>query len=145
MATERDHVDPFAARVDAPYWAGLGAGELRIQRCTGCRRWCWPADWRCPGCGSYDFDWPTVAPVGTVYSWVRSRLPFVAAYADLVPYVDVLVELPGAAGARVLGLLTGSEERLRIGAVVHGTFRAASERTIGLPVLTWALAEGEQS
>lgn len=142
MATERDHVEPFEQRVDAPYWAALGEGQLRIQRCQRCRRWCWPADWRCPGCGSYDFDWPAVDPVGTVYSWVRSQLPFVAAYADLVPYVDVLVELPGAGGARLLGLLTGPEEGLAIGAGVRGTFQPASERTIGLPVLTWAL-DGE--
>jgi len=144
MATERDQVHPFEARVDAPYWAALGEGQLRIQRCVRCLRWCWPADWRCPGCGSYDLGWPEVEPVGTVYSWVRSHLPFVAAYADLVPYVDVLVELPGAGGARLLGLLTGPEDALAIGAPVRGSFQPPADRTIGLPVLTWALDRGDE-
>jgi uncharacterized OB-fold protein len=139
MANERDEVHPFEERVDHPYWAGLGRGELRIQRCTSCKAWKWPADWRCPDCGSYDLDWEVVDPTGRVYSWIRTHLPFVPGFADLVPYVTVLVELPQAGGARILGHLTGSEEGVRIGAPLTGTFVPASPRTTGLPVLTWAL------
>ncbi|MFR9805311.1 Zn-ribbon domain-containing OB-fold protein [Pseudonocardia sp. RS010] len=141
MANERDEVHPFSDRVDHPYWEGLGAGELRIQRCAGCRRWSWPADWRCPACGGYDMTWEQVEPVGRVYSWIRTHLSFVPAYAELVPYVNVLVELPQAGGARIMGLLTGTEEGLRIGAQLAGSFRPASPRTADLPVLTWSLAE----
>ena len=140
MTSERDHVEPFASRVDAPYWEGLAVHELRIQRCSPCHAWCWPADWRCPACGSYDLGWEAVAPRGTVYSWTRTHLPFVAAYADLVPYVTVLVELPQAGGARIMGLFTTGAEAVRIGAPVTGTFRSASPRTIDLPVLTWSAA-----
>src|SRR5690348_16328737 len=86
MANERDEVHPFSDRVDHPYWEGLVAGELRIQRCAACGRWSWPADWRCPSCGGYDMVWEQVEPVGHVYSWIRTHLPFVPAYADLVPY-----------------------------------------------------------
>jgi len=141
MASERDQVHPFSARVDAPYWDGLGDGVLRIQRCEGCRAWRWPADWRCADCGGYELGWEEVEPSGIVYSWIRTRQPFVAAYADLVPYVNVLVELPHAGGARLMGLLTGPTEDVEIGRRVTGTFRPASPRTIDLPVLTWNLEE----
>lgn len=141
MVTERDAAQPFESRVDHPYWSGLARGELLIQRCVDCRRWSWPADWRCGACGGYDFAWEEVEPVGTVYSWIRTHLPFVAAYADLVPYVNVLVELPGAGGARLMGLLRGPETGLGIGETVTGSFEAPSPRTCGVAVLTWSLSE----
>jgi uncharacterized OB-fold protein len=140
MASERDQVHPFSGRVDYPYWEALAAGELRIQRCRSCARWCWPADWRCPACGSYEHAWEGVEPVGTIYSWIRTHLPFVPAYADLLPYVNVLVELEQAGGARLMGLLTGTEDGLAIGARVAGSFQPPSSRTLDLPVLTWRLA-----
>jgi uncharacterized protein len=139
VSHERDHVDPFTGRVDFPYWDGLARGELRIQRCEQCRAWRWPAEWRCPGCGSYELGWEQVEPTGIVYSWVRTHMPFVATYADLVPYVNVLVELQQAGGARLMGLLTGDEDGIRIGAPVTGTFQSASPRTLDLAVLTWSL------
>jgi uncharacterized protein len=139
MANERDEVHPFSERVDFPYWDGLGAGELRIQRCSACERWCWPADWRCPACGGYEFRWEPVEPVGRVYSWIRSHLPFVPAFADLVPYVNVLVELPHAGNARIMGLLVGDDDGIRVGAPVRGAFERASERTADLPVVVWSL------
>ncbi|SHH05057.1 Uncharacterized OB-fold protein, contains Zn-ribbon domain [Jatrophihabitans endophyticus] len=144
MATERDQVDPFDQRVDFPFWDGLGRGELRVQRCVACRAWRWPADWRCPECGSYDLGWEVVEATGTVYSWTRTRQAFVPAFADLVPYVNVLVELPQAGGARLLGLLVGNadERDVRIGASVIGHVAAPSERTLDLPALQWTLAGG---
>jgi uncharacterized protein len=139
MANERDEVHPFNGRADFPYWEGLGRGELLLQRCTGCARWSWPADWRCPQCGSYELGWEEVEPRGVVYSWIRTHLPFVAAYADLVPYVNVLVELPHAGGARLMGLLTGPEDGIDVGAEVTGAFQPPTTRTLDLPVLTWSL------
>jgi uncharacterized protein len=143
MANERDQVHPFTERVDYPYWEGLGAGRLLIQRCLACREWHWPADWRCPGCGSYDLGWDEVDPRGTVYSWIRTRQALVPRFEDLVPYVNVLVSLPQAGGARLMGLLTGRTDGVRIGAPVVGRFEAASPRTIDLPVVVWSL-DGEQ-
>lgn len=141
MANERDEVHPFSERVDFPYWDGLGAGELRIQRCSKCEHWCWPADWRCPACGSYEFRWDRVEPTGRVYSWIRTHLPFVPGFADLVPYVNVLVELPQAGNARIMGRLTGDEDGIRIGAPLTGTFEPGSDRTANLPVLVWSLGD----
>ncbi|MET0954056.1 MAG: OB-fold domain-containing protein [Aeromicrobium sp.] len=141
MASERDQVHPFSARVDAPYWDGLAEGELRIQRCDGCRQWSWPADWRCGRCGSYDFVWEAVEPRGTVYSWIRTRQALVPAFADLVPYVNVLVELEGLGGARIMGLLTGDTDDVTTGRRVTGTFQPPSPRTLDLAVLTWTLAD----
>lgn len=139
MTAERNAATEFSHRVDHPYWSGLADGVLRVQRCTRCEAWQWPADWRCPRCGSYDFAWPEVEPRGRVYSWIRTHYPFVPGYAALVPYVTVLVELPQAGGARMMGLLLGSDgvANARIGDELVGEFEAASPDTLDLPVLRW--------
>jgi uncharacterized OB-fold protein len=91
-------------------------------------------------------EWKTVDAGGIVYSWCRTHYPFAAQYADLIPYVNVLVELPAAGHRRVLGLLLGEADGLRIGAAVRPVIEQASERSHGLPALRWRLAaEGEVS
>lgn len=138
MAKDRNHHADFGSRVDAPYWAGLERGELRVQRCAGCAQWIWPAEWRCGVCGSFESEWPEVAPVGRVYTWTRTHYPFVPGYE--VPYVHVLVALNEAGGRRLLGVLTGSDDGLRIGAEVAGHVEPASELTRNLPALRWRLS-----
>jgi hypothetical protein len=137
MTVERNAATEFSQRVDHPYWAGLADGVLRVQRCARCAAWQWPADWRCPTCGSYEFEWPRVEPQGRIYSWTRTHYPFVPGYADLLPYVTVLVELPQAGGARLLGLLRDSATDPRIGEEVLGEFEPARPETVDLPVVRW--------
>jgi uncharacterized OB-fold protein len=138
MAKDRNFNAEFSARVDAPYWAGLERGELCIQRCAGCAKWMWPAEWRCGECGSFESEWPAVEPVGEVYTWTRTHYPFVPDFP--VPYVHVLVALSRAGGRRLLGVLTGPEDGLRIGAPVQGYIEQASAATRGLPALRWRLS-----
>jgi uncharacterized protein len=140
MTHDRDASARPEDRVDAPFWKGLLSGELHIQRCRDCARWNWPADWRCPKCGSYVFEWPIVPARGHVYSWIRTHYPFVEAYADLIPYVNVLVELDGAEGCRLIGLLVGDSSTVAIGTTVEGTFELPSRRTADLPALRWSIA-----
>jgi uncharacterized protein len=80
-----------------------------------------------------------------VYTWVKTHHEFMPAYKDLIPYVTVLAELPQAGGSRVIGLLVGSEEGLKIGAPVFGVFEAPSERTQGLHAIRWQLTDSASS
>lgn len=139
MSAHRDSSIDFESRVDAPHWNGLAKGDVRIQRCTNCHEWHWPADWRCWRCGSFVLGWESLAPVGTVYTWTRTFYEFVPAYKDLIPYVNVLVELPLAGNRRMLGLLIDGEEGLKIGARVEGIIEEPSDRSAGLYVLRWKL------
>jgi uncharacterized OB-fold protein len=141
MTVHRDASVDFDSRVDAPHWHGLAAGEVRIQRCPRCKEWHWPADWRCWRCGSFELGWEAVEPVGRVFSWERTHYPFSPAYADLIPYVNVLVELSKAGNRRLIGLLVGSEDGIRIAAPVEGFIEEPSERSMNLHVLRWRLAK----
>lgn len=129
-------------RADAPYWRGLAEGELRLPQCGACQTWIWPAQTRCKHCGAYDVRWRRVEPEAEVFSWTRTHLPFMPAFADLVPYVTVLAALPKAGGIRLLGRFTGDFTKLSIGARLKGTFVAPSQRTMNLGVITWDLASG---
>ncbi|MDQ1517631.1 MAG: uncharacterized protein QOE80_3461 [Actinomycetota bacterium] len=126
---------------DGLYWDALEAGEFRLPRCAGCGRWTWPAHWRCGECGSWDFDWTALQPKGVVYSWTRTWYAFdrTRERAGDVPYVVVLVEIDGADGARVMGVLAGDEAALKIGAPVAGTILAPSQKAKGYPSIVWSV------
>jgi len=131
---------PAPDGLDTPYWAGLLAGELRLQRCTECRTWIWGPQWLCPQCHTFEPGWESVQPVGTVYSWSRSWYPFISELPVALPYVTVLVELPQAGNRRVLGILSEPEPakaRVRIGDRVTGRFELDEGAT--WPLLRWTL------
>lgn len=126
---------------DEEYWNGLAEGDFRLPRCARCERWTWPAHFRCGECGSWKFEWIKLEPEGTVYTWTRVHYVFedVRSRAGQAPYVTVVAEIPAAAGARVMGVLKGPEEGLRIGAQVKGVIEPASELSWGYPTICWTL------
>ena len=126
---------------DAPFWDALDRGEFKISQCADCKTWIWPAHFRCGACGSWNIVWTDVAPQGTLYSWTRTHYVTAAIKERALdlPFVVVLVELPGAGGIRIDGVLAGSEEGLRIGALVYGVIAPASEKSKGYTSMTWAL------
>lgn len=127
---------PAEDGLDQPYWDGLVAGELRLQRCGNCQEWIWGPQWICGACHTFDPGWESVEPVGTVYSWSRSHYPFITELADHIPYVTVLVELPAAGHRRVLGILTGDDAAdIRIGERVVGHIDLDEGAT--WPLLRW--------
>ncbi|EKF24532.1 hypothetical protein C731_1467 [Mycolicibacterium hassiacum DSM 44199] len=112
---------PSPDGLDAPHWEGLRAGELRLQRCASCATWIWSPRPICPSCHSFETRWQAVEPVGTIYSWTRTWQPFAPEASGHLPYVVVLVELPAAAGRRVLGVLAHADGITpRIGDHVRG-------------------------
>jgi hypothetical protein len=124
--------------LDTPFWEGLQVGELRVQRCIRCDKWTWPPQWRCGVCGSWDLDWPAVAPEGRIFSWVRTWQAFRPEMREHVPFVTLVVELPGAGGCRLFGMLVGPEGALRIGAPVVGIIQNLED---GGAVMRWRLNE----
>lgn len=130
---------PSADGLDEPYWDGLRAGKLVLQRCTECREWIWGPSPICPACHSFDVGWEPVDMIGTVYSWTRVWQPFSQEAAGHLPYVVVLVEIPHAGHRRVLGVLTPSDGReLAIGAEVYGMIEHP-ESNEDWPLLRWRL------
>jgi uncharacterized OB-fold protein len=99
----------------------------------------WPPEFRCAACGAFGLDWVPVEASGIVYSWTRTWYPFVPERADELPYCVVLAELPQAGGARLLGVLDGDDEGLRIGRHVRGTIHPPNDASRGFPTVRWSL------
>jgi len=140
-------VGPLPDGRDAPFWDGLASRRLLIQRCAGCAAWIWGPQWNCPECHRFDPDWVEVEPRGRVFTWTRTWQPFAPEFAELTPYVTVVVELPHAGGRRLLGLLlngdgvrgagvAGAEDPV-LGEDLEGVFQPGSELTGGTAVLRW--------
>jgi uncharacterized OB-fold protein len=128
---------------DDEYWRGLEEGEVRLQRCEGCRAWTWPAHYRCGKCGSWDFAWESVAPEGRIFTWTRSHYAFdrVSERAQDVPYVTAVVEIPAADGSRIIGIFDETKGPPRIGATVNGRILPPSDKSKGYFSIVWILAD----
>jgi uncharacterized OB-fold protein len=130
---------PYADGLDLPYWEGLRAGELRLQRCGECGSWIWGPRWMCGQCQVFDPEWVAVEPVGRVFSWTRTWHSFIPELAGELPFITVLVELPHAGGRRVLGLLTeDGDADIAIGDAVRGIIQHPADAP--WPLLRWQRA-----
>ena len=101
-----------------PYWDGLQAGRLLIQRCSGCSRFRHYPRPMCPACQSLDHDWVPVQGAGTVHSWTVLHQSALPGLAGLLPLTLLTVDLPE--GVRLLGRLqTGARTEVVAGAAVQ--------------------------
>ena len=124
--------------LDAPYWEGTRAGELRIQRCRACRGWQWGPEWICHHCLAFDLEWTAVEPRGKIYSWERAHHPVHPALRGHAPYVVVLVELPHASNVRMIGNLLGDPmQAVQIDAPVEAVFEAHDDATPPFTLVQW--------
>jgi uncharacterized OB-fold protein len=115
--------EPAADGLDAEFWAGLEAEELRVQECRVCGNRQFP-EWICHACHSFDLGWVAVRPEGVVFTWERVWNASHAAIGPAaLPYVVVLVELSDAPDVRMVGNLVGDPmQPVEIGAPVDAVF-----------------------
>lgn len=130
-----------AIGADDEYWRGLEEDVFKLQRCASCKTWMWPAHFRCGTCGSWDFEWVELNPVGKVFTYTKTTYAFdrVIERKDQVPYITIVAEIPEANNARVMGVLKGGAEGLAIGARVRGTIDPPDPVTKHYPALRWQL------
>lgn len=128
-----------AIEADDQYWRSLEEGEFKLPRCSSCKKWTWPAHFRCGRCGAWDFEWVALEPQGVIFAWTRSQYAFdrVLERKALVPYVTVVAEIPAADGARVIGVLKGDDRNLHTGQAVRGTIDAPAAISKWYPSIRW--------
>jgi hypothetical protein len=84
--------DPQTA-AEADFWAGIAAGELRIERCRACGTFRHPPRPVCAACGSREVEAAAVAGTGEVWSFTIVHPPTLPAFVDRTPYAAVVVRL----------------------------------------------------
>ncbi|MER5889566.1 OB-fold domain-containing protein [Streptomyces sp. NPDC001941] len=129
----------------APFWEYAARGELRVQTCAACEEPRFPPRPCCPSCQSFDSEWRRVSGRGRIWSYVVPHPPLLPAYAALVPYNAVVVELAEHPRIRLVGNVVAAADapldsvdpaRLRIGARVSVVF---AEHADGVTVPRWVL------
>ena len=129
---------PAPDGLDAPFWAGLTEEKILLQRCADCRRWQWGPEWICHHCHSESVGFEAVSGEGVIYSYERVWHPVHPALKDQGPYLVVLVELPGADNARVVGNLLGDPEaEVVIGSRVRPVFEHHPDAAPAFTLLQW--------
>lgn len=111
---------PHPTHISAPYWDGLRAHEVRIQRCDQ-GHWFFFPRMHCPECGSRHVEWHRVSGEGTLYTYTVARIPTLPEFTDEMPQLLAVVELDE--GARINTTIVGvAPEALRVGERVRPVF-----------------------
>lgn len=124
--------------LSAPYWKGLEAGRLLVQKCKSCDTWQWGPEWICHSCLSFEIEWEQIEPAGRIYVAQRVWHPVHPVLKGATPYVIVLVELPHAGGIRMIGNLLGNPmDEVVVGDQVRGEFEHHTDGSPAYTLLNW--------
>lgn len=136
---------PVPDRDTKPFWDATARGELVIQRCGNCSTFLWQPRPVCSSCQTPGPVWTKVSGDGKVASWAVMRPPTLPSYAEMVPFVVLLVELDEH--VRLLGYLVddagrmlktdGEAEGLRMGRRVKVRFHEQA----GFRLPSWTIAK----
>ncbi len=124
---------PEITDANRPYWEGLEAGELRLQRCVKCGTFRFPDSPVCPSCLSDESRWEVVSGRGRIWSWITMHQRYFAAFEDELPYTVIFVELEE--GPRMMSALAGGSpdpSKLRIDTPVAVEFEPRGEVTVAV-------------
>jgi uncharacterized OB-fold protein len=106
---------PQPAPENTPYWDGLRAHRLLVQRCAACGKLRHYPRPMCEVCYAMTYTFEEIERSGSVHSWTVSHHPFHPAFKRDVPYVTVTADLD--AGVRLQAPLLGADAgALEIGA-----------------------------
>ena len=84
---------PIIYPEELPYWEGLKARRLLLQRCTDCAKVWFPIGPVCPGCLSDAFEWAPMSGRGVVHNFVVYERAWLPWFENRLPYAVVQVQL----------------------------------------------------
>lgn len=84
---------PIIYPEEVPFWEGLKARKLLLQRCGACRKVWFPIGPLCPKCLSTEFTWVQMSGRGVVHNFVVYHKAWIPFFEKKLPYAVVQVEL----------------------------------------------------
>jgi uncharacterized OB-fold protein len=101
---------PVPTRESKPYWDGLKAHRLILQRCADCKKIRHYPRPVCDACHSMNCEWFEASGKGTVHSWSVNHHAFHPGFKHDTPYVLVTVDL--REGVRMIAPLEENDASL---------------------------------
>ncbi|MFI0480250.1 Zn-ribbon domain-containing OB-fold protein [Actinomadura sp. 9N215] len=93
LAEDYERLLPEITPENRPYWDGLAANELRLQRCDACGEYRFPDSEVCPRCLSASFSWRAVSGKGRLWSWIKMHQRYLSAFDGVRPYLVAYIKL----------------------------------------------------
>lgn len=90
------------------FWRATADGRLMVQRCVDTGRLLFPPVPRSPWGARRPAEWVTVSGRGCVWSFIVPHTPLIGQFAEVTPYVTVVVELAEDPQCRLVGPLVAS-------------------------------------
>lgn len=115
------------SNIMAGWQDALEAGELRFPKCRHCAAWNWYPLPRCRACGSDEFHWTKVEPLGVVHSWTRVHRVFSRDHDLVPPYTVAIIDMTAAAGVRLTCLQRPESPEPVIGDLVELTLEQGAK------------------
>ena len=125
--TDREAIGPASTVESQPFWEGLRAHRLMLQRCADCKK---PRHYprpMCDRCFSLRDEWFHASGHGQVHSWTVCHHAFHPGFADRVPYVLVTAQM--AHGVRMVAPLDENDGSVSVtGRTRHTRLRGCNRR-----------------
>lgn len=112
---------PQPTPASQPFWDGIKAHQVRLQRCDDCAGWVFYPRLHCPHCASRKLSWHTVSGEGSLYTFTVARVPTLPEFASGMPQLLAVVALDQ--GPHINTTLVGvAPEDLAVGQRVRPVF-----------------------
>ena len=112
---------PTPTRESKPFWDGLKAHKLILQRCVQCKKVRHYPRPMCDACHSMACEWFEASGQGKVHSWAVNHHAFHPAFKRDTPYVVVTIDLEE--GVRMIAPLEENDASLlSLGLALRVTF-----------------------
>ncbi|MCO5089569.1 OB-fold domain-containing protein [Bosea sp. (in: a-proteobacteria)] len=117
---------PKIDALNAPYWEGAKAGELRIQACGHCGRHSADPARLCMSCGSPELSWVAASGRARLWSFGIFHKAYFPSFAPDVPYNVAIVELEE--GPRLYSNIVGvANDDIKVGMPLKVHFEAVTD------------------
>jgi uncharacterized OB-fold protein len=124
---------------EAPFWAYVQDGELRVQRCRACAALRYPPAAVCPECLAAEHEWVPLSGRGTVISWTV----FHRAYFPELPVPYTVLSVLTEEGLMLIGNLVHADGRSpRGGLAVQAVFEDVADDAGPWRIFQWEPVEG---
>jgi acyl dehydratase/uncharacterized OB-fold protein len=132
---------PQPTPASQPFWDGLKAHEVRLQRCEDCASWIFYPRLHCPHCASRKLAWRAVSGQGTLYTYTVARVPTLPEFSDEMPQLLAVIALDE--GPHLNTTLVGvAPEALAVGQRMRPVF---DERPGSVVLLRYTAEESAQA